>query len=263
MPGNCLKSNEVTLFPMNIPLLISGSLILATGGFFHILENHRPLEDIDRKKHLKFDLTVIVISSLIVAGLTILLLDGVVRAWLTNNVQLFESITSQPLWLRITLALVIGDFGYYIAHRLMHTSPLWRTHVFHHSIQQIYWFSGLRTSAMNSLIIRLPYLIAMCMFAIPVSVLPLIAVCLGGVNFWVHSNLNISLGPLNYLFITPPFHRTHHSMSEIAIDRNFGNVFSCWDYLLGTAGKPSVELNTSVKGFEIEPEQVLRQLVGL
>lgn len=248
---------------MVLSLLISGSLVLATGGLFHLLENQRPLEDIDRTKHLKFDIIVVVISALMVAGLTVWLLDGFVRTWLLNNVQLFDSIISQPLWLRISLALVIGDLGYYIAHRLMHTPPLWRTHVFHHSIQEIYWFSGLRSSAMNSLIIRLPYLVAMCMFAIPAPAVASIAVALGLVNFWVHSNLNISMGPLNYLFITPPFHRVHHSMAEIAIDRNFGNILSCWDYLFRTAVAPSAELNVSEKGFEVESNQVIRQLVGL
>lgn len=137
-------------------MLISGFLVLVIGGIFHVLENQRPLERVDRKLHLKFDIIAIAISSLIVASLTVWLLDGVARTWLTDNVQLFDSVISQPLWLRIFLALVIGDLGYYIAHRLMHTSPLWRTHIFHHSIQQIYWFSGLRTSALNSLIIRVP-----------------------------------------------------------------------------------------------------------
>lgn len=108
---------------MVLSLLISGSLVLATGGLFHLLENQRPLEDIDRTKHLKFDIIVVVISALMVAGLTVWLLDGFVRTWLLNNVQLFDSIISQPLWLRISLALVIGDLGYYIAHRLMHTPP--------------------------------------------------------------------------------------------------------------------------------------------
>lgn len=244
-------------------LLISGSLVLVIGGILHVLENQRPLEQVDRKLHLKFDIIVITISSLVVAGLTVWLLDGIARNWLTDNVQLFDSIISQPLWLRISLALVIGDLGYYVVHRLMHTPPLWRTHIFHHSIQQIYWFSGLRTSALNSLIIRLPYLVTICMFAIPASAVAIIAVSLGVVNFWVHCNVKLSLGSLNYLFITPPFHRVHHSMAEIALDRNFGNILSCWDYLFRTAVEPSAALNSSEKGFEIKSDQVVRRLAGL
>ena len=79
---------------MAVSLLVSGSLVLATGGLFHVLENKRPLEEINRTKHLKFDIVVVVLSALMVAGLTVWLLDGFVRTWLTNNVQLFDSIVS-------------------------------------------------------------------------------------------------------------------------------------------------------------------------
>tara|TARA_B100001750_G_scaffold13679_1_gene9794 strand:- start:409 stop:1155 length:747 start_codon:yes stop_codon:yes gene_type:complete len=248
---------------MALSLLISGSLVLGTGGLFHLLENRLPLETVDRKKDLTFDILVILLTTVIVAFLTIWLLDGYVRDWLISNVQLMNSVLAFPLALRISLAIIIGDFGYYVVHRMMHTAPLWRTHVFHHSIQEVYWFSGLRTSAMNSLIIRLPYLVALCMFGIPTSAVALIAVSLAVINFWVHSNINISLGPLNYLLITPPFHRIHHSMAEQALDRNFGNILSCWDYLFGTAVAPNQMLNESEKGFEVKSEELARQLMGL
>ena len=101
------------------------------------------------------------------------------------------------------------------------------------------------------------------MLAIPAPTVAVIAICLGAVNFWVHSNLNVSLGPLNYVFITPPFHRTHHSMADAAMNRNFGNILSCWDYLFGSAVQPTEELNVSEKGFEIESEHVIRQIVGV
>ena len=114
---------------MAISVLASGSLILATGGIFHLLENRRPLEDIDRKRHLKFDLAVVVVTSLMVAGITIMLIDGIVTQWLRDNVQLFDEAVSQPLWIRVSLALVVGDLGYYAAHRMMHTPLLWPTHV--------------------------------------------------------------------------------------------------------------------------------------
>ena len=52
-------------------------------------------------------------------------------------------------------------------------------------------------------------------------------------------------------------------MAEIAINRNFGNILSFWDYLFRTAVDPSAELNVSEKGFEVESNQVIRQLVGL
>ena len=248
---------------MDINLLISGTLVLGTGGIFHLLENRIPLETVNRKKHFAFDVLVIFITTVLVAFISIWLLEGYIREWLILNFELMNSILLWPLGFRIILALIIGDFGYYVVHRLMHIGPFWRTNVFHHSIQEIYWFSGLRTSAMNSLVIRLPYLVGVCMFGISASVAAVIAISLGIVNFWAHSNINISFGILGYIFITPSFHRVHHSMAENAIDRNFGNILSCWDYLFGTAVNPTKSLNESEKGFEVPQEDVLRQLVGL
>jgi sterol desaturase/sphingolipid hydroxylase (fatty acid hydroxylase superfamily) len=52
-------------------------------------------------------------------------------------------------------------------------------------------------------------------------------------------------------------------MAEIAIDRNFGNIFSCWDYIFDSAVNPTEELNISEKGFEIESQTVVRQIIGI
>ena len=120
---------------MDTSLVISGAIVLGAGGIFHLLENRIPLEKVDRSKFLKFDLVVVSIIAIVVAALTIWLLDGVVKEWLDSTIGGFDTLTSLPILARVSLALIIGDFGYYIVHRLMHTNVLWRTHVFHHSIQ--------------------------------------------------------------------------------------------------------------------------------
>ena len=48
--------------------------------------------------------------------------------------------------IRITLYLLIADFGYYLAHRLMHTKTLWRTHKWHHFPSYMYWPVGDRAT---------------------------------------------------------------------------------------------------------------------
>ncbi len=54
-----------------------------------------------------------------------------------------------------------------------------------------------------------------------------------GHSFFEHSNVNLSYGPLSYIFVCPLFHRWHHSSDEAAIDKNFANIFSFFD--LGTS----------------------------
>jgi sterol desaturase/sphingolipid hydroxylase (fatty acid hydroxylase superfamily) len=39
-----------------------------------------------------------------------------------------QIVQNLPMLLRIAIYLLIGDFGYYWIHRLMHTKALWRTH---------------------------------------------------------------------------------------------------------------------------------------
>ena len=57
-----------------------------------------------------------------------------------------------------------------------------------------------------------------------------------------HSNLNISWGPLRYVFNSPRMHVWHHAYT-LPEDRpggvNFGISLSLWDWLFGTAWWPS------------------------
>ena len=57
-----------------------------------------------------------------------------------------------------------------------------------------------------------------------------------------HTNINIPLGPLKYLFNSPQMHIWHHA-KELPEKHpngvNFGLTFSIWDYLFRTAHIPS------------------------
>jgi sterol desaturase/sphingolipid hydroxylase (fatty acid hydroxylase superfamily) len=54
-----------------------------------------------------------------------------------------------------------------------------------------------------------------------------------------HANLDVGLGPLGYVLNNPRMHLWHHDQSsEGGIAKNFGVVFSMWDYLFGTAYWP-------------------------
>ena len=54
-----------------------------------------------------------------------------------------------------------------------------------------------------------------------------------------HANLNVSLGPLGYVLNTPRMHLWHHDLSdEGGPAKNFGVIFSLWDFFFGTAHWP-------------------------
>jgi sterol desaturase/sphingolipid hydroxylase (fatty acid hydroxylase superfamily) len=54
-----------------------------------------------------------------------------------------------------------------------------------------------------------------------------------------HANLDAGLGPLGYVLNNPRMHLWHHDQSsEGGVAKNFGVVFSAWDFLFGTAYWP-------------------------
>lgn len=49
-----------------------------------------------------------------------------------------------------------------------------------------------------------------------------------------HSNIWISFGPLEKIFISPAMHQIHHSTAVRHFNKNFAFIFSFWDRLFGT-----------------------------
>ena len=243
--------------------LVAGSLVVLSGAAMHFLENRKPLHEVDRKRQFRFDLAVILATSLVVAAIMQFLVTNSVTSALHSSLGLGSSVLSLPLWVRLTLALVVGDLGYYLVHRAMHFDWLWPMHRFHHSTIELYWFSGLRTSMANSLLIRIPYLFALHAFEISVEGILATGIMLIIVNFWVHANFKVRLGPLEWLLITPSFHRVHHVTAEGLEGHNFGNILSVWDHLFGSAVFPNEVENGLEKGFEVPADEVARQLIGV
>jgi sterol desaturase/sphingolipid hydroxylase (fatty acid hydroxylase superfamily) len=146
----------------------------------------------------------------------------------------------------------------------MHGSPLlWRTHVFHHSIEDLYWLSGARTSALHLLLFALPQVLlayyVLGLSAIEASVAFSIGVV---VNLWVHTNVRADLGPLGWLLITPDYHRIHHGASQRSA-RNLGFVFTVWDRVFGTYEDPRRVRETGPLGLAEREASLPRMVIGV
>lgn len=67
-------------------------------------------------------------------------------------------------------------------------------------------------------------------------IIHIIAVAIGHLN---HSNLNITYGPLKYIFNNPVMHIWHHAKTlPNKYGVNYGLSLSIWDYIFGTAYIP-------------------------
>ena len=81
------------------------------------------------------------------------------------------------------------------------------------------------------------------------------------VNLWVHTNLNVSLGPLDALIITPAFHRLHHGR-DYGQMTNFGFLLTVWDRMFGTYVDPKTLGDAYPLGLAAK-ENIPRMIAGV
>ncbi|WP_323987345.1 sterol desaturase family protein [Pseudomonas canadensis] len=164
------------------------------------------------------------VGLLILPGLTALLaFEGIwPRGW--------------PLWEQLLMAIVLADAGITLMHYASHrVRPLWRLHAVHHSVQRLYGFNGLMKHPLHQVLEATAGLLPLILLGIPLDVAQLLALAIALQLLLQHSNVDMRLGPLRWVFAWGPVHRFHHMKYGRAGDVNFGLFFNLWDWLLGTA----------------------------
>ncbi|HSY16731.1 MAG TPA: sterol desaturase family protein [Candidatus Acidoferrales bacterium] len=148
-----------------------------------------------------------------------------------------------PLWFagQLCLVLFMRDCLIYLRHRIFHLRPVWAFHSIHHSSEEVDWLSAVRFHpAENSIEATGEILLFLgCqIIGFDPLVLSVAGLFIGFYNFFIHSNLRWTFGPLRYVFVSPVFHRWHHSDTAAAADKNFAAMFSFIDLALGTFYMP-------------------------
>ncbi|XP_060223220.1 alkylglycerol monooxygenase isoform X1 [Meriones unguiculatus] len=134
------------------------------------------------------------------------------------------------------------DFGYYWFHRMAHEiNILWAAHQAHHSSEDYNLCTALRQSVLQQYSSWIFY----CPLAlfIPPSVFAVHIQFNLLYQFWIHTEVIRSLGPLELVLNTPSHHRVHHGRNRYCIDKNYAGTLIIWDRIFGT--------------FEAEKEQVI------
>ena len=131
--------------------------------------------------------------------------------------------------------LFFGDeFSYYWFHRTSHECRLfWASHVVHHSSERYNLSTALRQTWTGSFMSFVFWLWLPVVGFAPAMIMTMKAVSLL-YQFWIHTELVRSVGPLEALFNTPSHHRVHHGSNPRYIDRNHGGTLIIWDKLFGT-----------------------------
>jgi sterol desaturase/sphingolipid hydroxylase (fatty acid hydroxylase superfamily) len=141
-----------------------------------------------------------------------------------------------PLWAQGLLFLGVTDFVLYWSHRVFHCGGFWKYHAVHHAPRQVEWLSAARFHPVNLLFGSVMMDIVMLLAGVSPEVFIVLGPFNTIVSTYVHANLNWTLGPLKYVFVSPVFHRWHHVVEPQ--DKNFAGTFPLWDLMFGTFHMP-------------------------
>jgi sterol desaturase/sphingolipid hydroxylase (fatty acid hydroxylase superfamily) len=150
-----------------------------------------------------------------------------------------------PSAMRLVVAVIGLDALAYAQHRLLHRFDLlWRFHAVHHSDPEVDVTTTFRHHPVEAIFNGA--LVGGVVLLIGFS--PAEIAAYTWVSFVVelvaHANLALPSrfgAILGRLIVTPEFHHLHHSRVKTEANANFGQAFSIWDTLFGTARARSSE----------------------
>ncbi|MEL6389436.1 MAG: sterol desaturase family protein [Bacteroidota bacterium] len=153
-------------------------------------------------------------------------------------------ISHWPIWVLVLFFLISHDFYIYWFHRLQHSNRwLWRTHEAHHSVRECDWLAGSRSHAVEILINQtiefapIFFLLDNKTAAIIVPIKALLDAIWG---MWIHANINVKTGKLQYVINGPEMHQWHHANHEEVFYANYSTKFAFFDWIFGTAFMPGL-----------------------
>ena len=156
--------------------------------------------------------------------------------WHLSKLQL---VTHWPVALQVLFFLVIHDFYIYWFHRAQHHSKwLWRTHEAHHSNKEVDWLAGTRSHTLEILINQTVEFAPIVLLGASPIVVPIKALLDAVWGMYIHSNIDVRSGKLQYLINGPEMHQWHHSNDRAVFFANYSTKFAIWDWLFGTAYLP-------------------------
>ncbi|NWF89858.1 MAG: sterol desaturase family protein [Ignavibacteriaceae bacterium] len=160
----------------------------------------------------------------------------------TTGISRLKLITNWPLLLQLAFFTVTHDLYIYFFHKWQHKNKfLWRLHEAHHSTKEVDWLSGVRSHALEILINQTIEFLPIVLL----GAAPQVAVIKGAISavwgMYIHSNIRVNSGWLQYIINGPEMHRWHHSQGK-GRNKNFSTKLAIWDWIFGTDYLPQNEL---------------------
>jgi sterol desaturase/sphingolipid hydroxylase (fatty acid hydroxylase superfamily) len=167
-----------------------------------------------------------------------------------------SSLLPGGIWADIAVtvaAVVFADIGFFVSHWLQHrVGFLWEFHKVHHAAEVLHPLTLYRRhpvdAALDAVLMGAAagIVLGISGFLFDDSVKGLTILGTNAALFVFHfagvhlrhSHIRLSFGFLDRIFISPTLHQVHHGCSPQHVDKNFGGIFSVWDWLAGTLYLP-------------------------
>jgi sterol desaturase/sphingolipid hydroxylase (fatty acid hydroxylase superfamily) len=175
-------------------------------------------------------------------------------------------IQSWPKAAQLILLLVVADFIQWNVHRMLHRVPwMWEFHKVHHSVKEMGFAAHLRFHWMETIFYKTAQYIPLAMIGFGLKDFFIVYIFTTAVGHLNHSNLNLSYGPLKYIFNNPKMHIWHHAktLPDGSYGVNFALTLSIWDYLFKTNYIPESgrDVELGFQGDEQFPKNLEHQLI--
>ena len=175
----------------------------------------------------------------IIRALSIGVLTGA-AVWLSATVGVALWPSDWPVLAQLVLAMLVSELGSYWVHRLMHEhEALWKLHAVHHSAERLYWLNAGRFHPLDTTLQYVGQTFPLIVLGASPEVLALFSLWTAIHGMFQHANLDIRLGPLNWVFSMAELHRWHHSTLVEEGNTNYGANICFWDIVFGTRFLPS------------------------
>jgi sterol desaturase/sphingolipid hydroxylase (fatty acid hydroxylase superfamily) len=212
--------------------------VAAALGFI-ALEHWRPYDGRQRFWRDEFwsDLLFYTLAQSYVLGLVITWIGAALNDLI--GLSSWRLFAKWPVAAQFALFFVTHDLYIYLFHRAQHRWRwLWRLHEAHHSTKDVDWLSGSRSHALEILINQTiefaPLVLLGAHPAVAISKLTIDAVW----GMYIHTNIDVRSGWLQYVINGPEMHRWHHAKEVTDGHLNYGTKLAIWDWLFGTAYLP-------------------------
>lgn len=240
-------------------VLIAIAQVLVIGLVFRPFETFAPAEQWADRRHTRIDRTYTLVMLLGLNPLFAYLVLTPLANWFAGGVPVAtgsdDVVTGLAHWVPwldhhpLVLFLVyylIYDFAYYWMHRTQHAIPWWwALHSMHHSQRQMSCWTNDRGSYVDGFLQSMVLATVGLFIGVEPDQFALLMFIGELAQNWSHTNVRFGFGRvLQRVFVDPKFHRLHHMIVDPERPRlhdcNYGQVFSIWDVVFGTAlyGEP-------------------------